>query len=167
MNTDISEALKEVYTLTPSGIRILDTLQISHSDLAETLYLVKDRQDHILTTEDGQTFTFVPTPFRFLPPANGKDGFQNISISIDNVGQELNAFINRTGEISREPIEVTYRIFHSDDSSQPQNKPLVLYLTDLKIDAFEVTGQASFTNIINQPYPNEYYDRNRFAGLGG
>ncbi len=167
-NDNIETALKEVYALAPSHVVVLDTLEISHPSLGEVIRIVRDPEDFTAKLETGEEVTFEASAFRFIPPASGANGFQALTIAIDNVDRRVSDFVEAVGTESREPVEVKYRPYLSNDASGPQqNPPLVLFLTDLKITAFEVTGQATFVGIANLPYPNEYYDRERFKGLGG
>ena len=129
--------------------------------------MVQDRVAWDFTLEDGVTVqTFDPVPFRFTQPAAGANGVQEMSLGIDNVDRQVTDFIDSIGAINA-PVEVTYRPYLSDDPATVQmDPPLVLYLTDLKINAFEVVGRATFTNIVGAGYLKEYYDRKRFPGLG-
>tara|TARA_R110000772_G_scaffold268565_1_gene396204 strand:- start:3328 stop:3834 length:507 start_codon:yes stop_codon:yes gene_type:complete len=165
-NDSINEALKEVYALAPNDRVPLDTIQLSHPSLEESIFMVQDRIPWNLTLEDGVTIqTFEPVPFRFTPPAAGENGIQEMAIAIDNIDRRVTDFIDSIGTINA-PVEVTYRPYLSDDPTTPQmNPPLLLFLTDISVDAFEVTGRASFTNIVNFKYPTAYYDRQRFPGL--
>jgi len=47
------------------------------------------------------------------------------------------------------------------------NPHLVLFLVDLNMTVFEITGRATFTNIVNTKYPTQYYSSQRFPGLVG
>ncbi len=165
-NDSLNEALKEVYALAPNNRVPLETLQLSHPSLTESIYMVQDRQSWDLTLEDGETIkTFEPVPFRFTPPAQGDNGLQEMSLAIDNIDRAVTDFIDQLGSVNA-PVEVTYRPYLSDDPTTVQmNPPLILFLTDIQVNAFEVTGRAAFTNIVNFKFPTEYYDRQRFPGL--
>jgi hypothetical protein len=66
-----------------------------------------------------------------------------------------------------DPIEVTYRIYLDSDHSTPQNiPPLRLFLTDARVDLFSVSMRATFADVVNRPYPNAYYTREKFPSLG-
>jgi len=165
-NNSIDDALKEVYALAPNNRVALDTIQLSHPSLSTSIFMVQDRIAHDFTLETGQTVTFEPVPFRFTPPAAGDNGIQEMRLAVDNIDRRVTDFVDSIGTINA-PVEVTYRPYLSDDPTTPRmNPPLVLFLTDLQINAFEVTGRATFTNIVNLKYPTEYYDRARFPGLG-
>ena len=167
-NDSIEDALKEVYALAPADIVPLDTIEISYVGIADTLYLVRDHKEWSLTLEDLSIKTFKPCGFRFIPPASGKDGLQQMTIAVDNVGDEVADFFESLGSALSEPVKVTYRPYLSNDTTTPQmDPPLVLFLTDIQMTVFEISGRATFTNIVNAKYPTEYYTRQRFPGLAG
>ena len=166
-NQSIEDALKEVYALAPNDRVALDTLQLSHPSLDESIYMVQDRIPWDFTLEDGETIkTFEPVPFRFTPPAAGDNGVLELGISIDNIDRRVFDFIESLDDGTNSAVEVIYRPYLSDDPTTVQmTPPLVLFLSDIRIDAFEITGRATFTNIVNKQYLTEYYDRQRFPGL--
>ena len=167
-NTSIEDALKEVYALAPNDRVALETIELSHPALGESIWMVQDRTEWNLTLEDGLTVqTFEPIPFRFALPAVGANGVQEMQIEIDNIDRRVTDFVDSIGTINA-PVEVTYRPYLSDDPTTVQmDPPLKLFLTDLRIDAFAVTGRATFTNVVNSKFLTEYYDRQRFPGLAG
>ena len=166
-NDSLEDALKEAYALAPNDEYVIDTLEISYTGLADTLYLVRDRFEKTFTLEDATVKTFKPVGFRFTPPAAGKDGRQQMLLAIDNVGAEVSDFFDQLGTALTEPVKVTYRPYLSSDTTTPQlNPPLVLFLVDVQLTLFEISGRATFTNIVNAKYPREYYTRERFPGLG-
>jgi len=166
-NESLELAMQEVYALAPNDRVVLVTLQLSHPALTETIYMVQDRVAQNFTLETGETVEFEPVPFRLTPPTSGEDGLQELNIAIDNVDRRISDFLELV-ESERAPVVMTYRPYLSDDPSKPQlDPPLVLSLTDVKINVFEVAGKASFSNITNLKNLTEYYDRRRFPGLGG
>ena len=166
-NESLEKAMQEVYALAPNDRVPLATLQLSHPSLPESIYMVQDRVPHDFTLESGETVTFEPVPFRFTPPTSGEEGLQELSIAIDNVDRRITDFLDLVGTANA-PVEMTYRPYLSDDPSRPMlDPPLLLFLTDARITALEVSGRATFSNIINLKYPTELYDRSRFPGLGG
>lgn len=165
-NTALTDAIREAYATAPTDVVYLETLEISHPDVEETVYLVKDRQNHDLTLEGaGGVKTFEACPFRFSLPASGDNGVQELSLAVDNVDRRISDFLN-TAKESLDPVTVTYRPYLASDPTTPQlNPPLVLYLTDVVITAVEVSGKATFADILNKKFPTEIYTRARFPSL--
>ena len=55
----------------------------------------------------------------------------------------------------------------SNDLTQPQlDPPLSLILQDVQITMLQVSGRATFADVINKKWPTEYYTRARFPSLG-
>lgn len=165
-NDSLDNALKEVYALAPNDQVVLDTIEISYVGLSESLFLVKDHRAWTLGLETGEFQEFRPVGFQFIPPAAGKDGFQELTLSVDNVSEEVTDFFELVGTELTAPVDVIYRPYLSSSPNAPQmDPPLHLFLTDITMDAFKVSGRATFTNIVNAKYPSEYYTRARFPGL--
>lgn len=166
MNSPWKAALAEAYASARSDVVYLETLQISNPDLVGgDLWLVKDRQDHDLKLETGVTQHFTATAFRMSLPASGENGLQDLNIAVDNTDRRLSDFITAVSG-SGKPVEVTYRPYLYGDNSGPQlDPPLVLFLTDLHITAVEVSGRATFADILNRKFATDFYVRRRFPAL--
>lgn len=164
-NTALTEAIKEAYASAPAGVVYLETLQFSHPLVAQDKFIVQDRVDKVMTLEDATTHTFKACAFRMELPASGDNGLQELSIAIDNVDEEIGVFLE-TVKDSLVPVTVRYRPYLSTDLTTPQlDPPLVLNLTDIVMSAAEVTGRATFADIINRKFPTDFYTRRRFPGL--
>jgi len=164
MRGNLSLAIQEAYATARSDVVYLDTLTIAHP-ATETLYLVKDRADHDLTLETGETHHFVATAFRFILPGDGDNGLQDLQLAVDNVDRRATDFLKACVGSSA-PIVVTYRPYMDSDKTRPQmNPPLTLFLTDAVVKATEVTGRATFADILNRKYLSESYVRRRFPAL--
>lgn len=162
-----TEAFKEALVSAPEGVVIINTLELSHPSLATPLFIVQDYYPHYFLLEDGVTMKeFLPAPFRIVPPAANSDGAKEMSISIDNVDKSVSDFLAMLGR-NPDPVEVTFRAY-LEDQTTPQNiDPLTLFLSDISVNEFEVSGRASFADIINRPFLSELYTTTKFPGLKG
>lgn len=161
---DYTEALKEAYASATGGV-ILNTLELSHPALEESLFLVQDFTSHTFTLEDETEQVFQPAPFRFTLPASGANGLQELNIAIDNVDQQVSDFLAAL-EGDPEPVLVRLRTYLSTHKEEPQNGlPLSLYLADIRVNNIECTGRAAFADIINRPFLSILYTGTRFPGL--
>lgn len=150
-NEDTLEALKSVVVVDPN---------------LEPIYMIQNPEGKTLTLENGKDADFEPVGFRFQLPGQSDRGVSELSIAIDNVDQRVGSFV-QSALAYEAPILVRYRPYLSNDTSQPQqDPPLELVLSDLKIDPFEVTGRATFADIVNLKFLTEYYTRQRFPSLG-
>lgn len=161
----LSEALKEAYASAPSNVVILECIQIAHVSLMEVISLVKNNEDLDLTLEDSSVVTFEGAAFQLSLPAKADSALQQLSIKIDNIDQRVSDFINDAKNFTT-PVEITYRVYLSTDLTTPQNSPpLILYLSDVKVTQFDVTGTANFADLINKKFPSEFYTAARFPSL--
>lgn len=165
MNTALSEAIKEAFAITPADDLIYHTLEIRQVGIQSTVYLVQAQQPLVATDETNTQVTYIPSGFAFSLPPSNEDGFQSLTIAIDNVNQEAMDFIKlATG--NKVPVEVLYRPYLASDLTKPQMiPPLLLYLTDVSVDTTTVTGTCTFMDVVNKKFPSELYTRTRFPTL--
>lgn len=164
-NTTLSAAIREAYALAPAGEVILETIQISHPSVAVPKFLVLDRQDQVFGLEDGSTAVFTACGFRMALPAAGDNGIQELDIAIDNVDQAIGDFIEQVVD-SNLAVNVVYRPYLISNPNIPQmNPPLRLLLTDIVVTNVEVTGKATFGDVLNRSFPTQLYTRARFPSL--
>lgn len=167
MNTSLSDAIKEAYACCPTNIAVLETLSLSHPDLPDgTIYMVQGFTEVVATLETAEEVTFEAIPFRFVLPAAGENGRQELTLTIDNVDRRISDFIIAVKE-SSDPVTVTYRPYLSNDLSGPQmDPPLTLSLQSISVNVYEVSGRATFADVLNRPFPSDFYTRSRFPSLG-
>lgn len=164
MNSALSEAIREAYAVAPSSKAVIDTLEL-RLDGAEPLYIYRGVEPLQMRLETGAWVTFEPVPFRFKLPKSSDTSSQSLDISMDNVDSRVAEFIV-AAKGSLKPVEVVYRPYLSDDLTQPQmDPPLVLYLKGAAITTATASAQASFVDIVNKRFPNDYYTSTRFPGL--
>jgi hypothetical protein len=165
-NTSLQDAIKEAFASCPSSKVIYDTLEIRQPGVQDPVYLVRSPQSITATDENGNVRVFEPVGFQFTLPPTDDMGFQSLNISIDNVGRRVKDFVE-AAKSEQVPVEVVYRPFLSDDLSHPQMiPPLILYLKDIRITALQVSGKATFMDVVNKSFPSEHYTRDRFPSLG-
>jgi Domain of unknown function (DUF1833) len=163
-DSPLSAAIREAYATAQTNLVYLDTLSISNPAV-ETLYLVRDRKDYDLTLEDGTTHHFIATGFRFTLPAAGDNGVQDLNLAIDNIDRRPSDFIKAVLS-NNDPVQVVFRPYISSDLTKPQmNPPLILFLRDIQINAVEISGRATFADVLNRKFLSELYTRRRFPAL--
>jgi hypothetical protein len=157
-------AAKEGYAAAKTDEVELETLDIYHPDVGH-FYLVADRVNHNFTLEDDSVVEFEAVGFKFKRPKSGDEGLQELALSIDNVDQRIGDFLTLAKE-SPQVTTVTWRPYFASDPTTPlMNPPLVLYLTDVRVTDLEVSGKATFADIINMKFPSDTYSRKRFPSL--
>lgn len=163
--SNLTDAMKEAYACAPSNDAIIETLEVRHASIADPIYLVKNRTDLTLKLEDASTVLFKGAGFGMTLPAKNNQGLQQLAIKFDNVNQEVSEFL-KTAKNYKTPVQLTYRPYlESDPNTVQMDPPLVLYLSDVKINLFEVSGTANFADLLNKKFPSERYNRRRFPAL--
>lgn len=165
-NTTLQDALKEAYAVAPAQQIILHTLEIRQTGVQSPIYIVRDRKELVATTEESEDVTFQPCGFQFSLPPENEEGFRSLNIAMDNVKRIVTPFIT-AAKSQRVPVEAIYRPYLSTDLTRPQmDPPLLLYLKDLSVTGPQVTGRATFQDLVNKRFPLELYTRYRFPTLG-
>ena len=164
-NRSLSAATAEVYATAPDGRVPLETLTISHPQWPEVIRLVKDRIDHELTLETGETHTFKSGGFTVRLPKVADGGIQNLPVSFVNTDDRISEYLDLAEAHPEESIVVEFRLYLSNDKTAPQAQPHILTLSEVEQTAIEVRGVATFVDLVNKPYLTEYYDDDRFPGL--
>jgi len=165
LNDSLQAAIKEAFTVAPSNVVVLPTLEIRQTGVQGPIFLVQARRSIVATDENSNTWTFEPSGFQFTLPPSSEEGFQSLNLAIDNIGQRVTTFV-KTAKANAVPVEIVYRPYLSNDLTRPQMiPPLVLYLKDVQINEMQVTGRATFMDIVNKRFPLELYTRARFPTL--
>lgn len=165
-NASLQDAIKEAYAIAPASKVILDTIEVRQTGIQSTIYLVRGKSQVAALDENGDLLTFEPAGFQFSLPPENEDGFRSLNIAIDNIDRRVSDFVN-IAKSEVVPVQIIYRPYLSDDLTGPQmNPPLVLYLKDITVTAMQVTGRATFMDVVNQKFPSELYTRLRFPALG-
>lgn len=164
----LKAAIQEAYASVPAAQVILETIELSHPSLPDgTLYMVQAREDITATLETAESVTFKAVPFRFTLPASGRNGRQELRLSIDNIDRAVSDFVEAVMAYNS-PVSVVYRPYLADDLTAPQmDPPLRLTLSEISMNLVEASGRASFADILNRKFPYELYTRERFPSLGG
>lgn len=165
-NPSLSEAIKEAYASCSVENIIYATLEIRQTGVQDPIYLVRAPQSITAVDENGFERTFEPSGFQFSEPAQNEEGFRSLNIAIDNIDRRVSDFIE-AAKSEKIPVEVIFRPYLSDDLTGPaMSPPLVLYLKDIQVTTHQVTGRATFLDLINRKFPSELYTRLRFPALG-
>ena len=167
----LSQALREAFASAPSDTVILDTLEIWHPSFTEPIRVVRDHADLTARLEagaprdGGRKVTFTALAFDVSPPPVDTAPVPEITLSLDNVGQQL-ADALEAAAISQDVIEVTWRPYLSTDLEGPHmDPPITLTLTEVEADTLRVTGRARMLDIGNKAFPFITYTARRFPGL--
>jgi hypothetical protein len=166
MNEALLDAIKEAYALAPASKYVIHTLEVRQTGVQPTVYLAQSPRAITALDELGNSRTFEPSGFQFTLPPVTEEGFPTLNVAIDNTDRRVSDFI-KTAADSDVEVELWYRPYLSDDLTQPQmDPPIVLYLKEVSISANQVTGRATFMDLVNKKFPSDLYARDRFPTLG-
>ena len=127
---DYSQALKEAYASAPVDQVILDTLEIRHPAFVDdqgnpaAARIVRGYENIFATLEadapmnPGQQVEFIAVPFDFTLPGFEEGRVPELSITLDNVGRELQGWLEAAAS-SPQVMEATYRPYLVSDLSGP------------------------------------------------
>jgi hypothetical protein len=165
-NPSLQDAIKEAFASAPYNKVILDTLEIRQPTVQDPIFIVKSTRPIVAIDENSVSRTYRPAGFQFTMPSENEEGFRSLTIAVDNIDRAVSDFI-QVAKSTKVPVQVIYRPYLADDLTQPaMNPPLSLYLKDIQVNEFQVTGRATFMDVVNQKFPSELYTRARFPSLG-
>lgn len=173
----LSEAWKEACSVAPSGIVQLHTLEFRHPNFMDefnaptAIRVVLDHAELNAKLESdaprnpGEYVVFVPMNFGLQLPNVESVAMPELQLWIDNAVRDIEDAL-ALATASPYPVEVTYRMYLSNDLTGPQNNPpLTFTLKNPEADDFQVTATASSSDTGNRQFPNEDYTPDRFPGL--
>lgn len=132
---------------------------------AEPIWIVNDSRPFVATLENGLEKTFENRSFAINPFLSGESGSIEISLSIDNTDFEVSKFLAKA-KVFQAPLEVTLRVYLSNDLTTPQNlPPTVLFATDFECSGSTISAKLSWIDLQNSPFPDEYYSPSRCPSL--
>jgi hypothetical protein len=165
-NATLSEAIKEAFALAPATVSHVNTIELRHPSIVDSLRLVQGYQNKNLTVEGGAVKLFRACPFDLVLPKTDEGGLQELTLTIDNVNHEASNFCEVAMNFAA-PVEIIYRPYLSNDPTTPQmNPPLRLFLLNVTISATQVSGRAVPCDFLNMQFPSETYNRRIFPALG-
>ena len=162
----LSEELKELYASGGDDV-ILHTLSFNHPAWSTPFYLVRDWNDLTVNLENsGPSTLFQKFAFNITGPNKDENGTQSLQIEVDAVSREFVDLLELAiVDENNSPIEVTYRLYLSSDTTGPQNDPpLKLWLKKVSVTNNTVSGKAELVGLINRKFPNILYG-NEFRSL--
>ena len=176
-NQQLTDALKEAYSLAPTDEVLLHTLELHHENFLDdagkrtALRVVRNFEDIQATLEataplnSGEEVTFKAYPFDFrLPPVHDRS-LPRAQITIDNVDRLLVEHIE-IAIAANKPVSVIYRPYVSSDLSQPQFDPVLkMSLNNVSCSNESIRGDLHFKELSNKSFPAERYTYDRFPTL--
>lgn len=138
LSSTYKEALNDIGGQSP-----LLLLEITHPDLAAPVRIVNDNQDLV---SNGNTF--LACAFRAALPDDISQGQPRATLAIDNVGSVLTQWIESSGGGEGAQVRMMQALRSDPDTLEID---ITLGITDIKMNAVEVTGTLSYDDLLNMP----------------
>lgn len=169
-NDQLSADLIEAYTIAPTDIILIETLELQHPSFVDdsgdptSVYIAINSED-VTCTVDGTPRLFVGMAVDFTLPEVKNDEQVEMTVTVDNVGRELMTNIESAID-DGSPITVIYRPYLSTDLTVAQrDPPITMQLADVTADQYRVQGIFRFDELVSRRFPNKVYTLEDFPGL--
>ena len=165
----LSEDLSEFFYSAPPAALAFETIELRHPAFDQPARVVNDLADLTATLEadapanPGASVTFSKCNFRFVQPESG-DGMPSCELEIQNVTRLLMPHIELAAS-NPAPLELSFRLYYSDDLTEPGYVLHGLTVKKIGAGAFRVTGRAGFEDFLGRPFPRRTYTVREFPGL--
>ena len=131
-------------------------LDITGGNLTETIRLTSD---NVATTSNSNTYN--PFPFMISMPPESADEIPVVQLTIDNIDRSIIDNIRA----SNEPLLIEMNIVLNSDPDTVEAGAFNYTLRNVTYDAYTITGDLVFEDILNEPYPAGTYDPVNYPGL--
>jgi len=146
--------------------RVVESIELTHTETGLNLYLCKYPTILDLTTEDDTTHTFIPTNFIVTLPPYQENGHLNINVTFSTVGFSQMKELENILRNSEEKLVIKYRIYTENNFKYPQTQaPFVFTIDAVDIQQRNVSLSGSLLLSVQTAIPNRDYTVESFRGL--
>lgn len=167
----LSEALREAYAAAPLAAVAVDTIELWHPEFTAAVRVAAGGRafDGVLEgdapRDAGETVTFIPVPFRFVPPVVSDEGVAELRVEIDNVEREVAAQL-ALAVTSPEPVEIIWRRYLVPTAGDgPEMVVRGLHLQTAGAGLGRVDATAGWPDLVNEAFPRLAYRAEQFPTL--
>jgi hypothetical protein len=139
-----------------SGEVFLACLTITHAMLAAPIRLVDDTKDLIRAAGTFSAFSFAIT----VPPQQD-DKLPSVKLTVDNVDRSIAVALRSISS----PASVSLEIVLASSPDTVEQGPFALTLRNAQIVADAVVCDLMFEDLLNEPFPKNYFTPVDFPGL--
>lgn len=143
---------------------ILPVIELQCDAWPQPIVLVRDYQNHTITTEDNRTLLALSTGMDVALPKKDKSGSQSLQFALDNVRGEAVAAM-RAALREQEEVRLIFRQYVSSDLSAPADNPYHFIVRSFQAKGPQVDVVAAFFDLIDMAYPRDVYDSKFAPGL--
>lgn len=156
--------MTDLKTLNASGGPEVRHVTIEISDGTNYYRFTDGWSDIDAVIENSETVKFTAIGSEFNEPVKNEDGTQDISFAISNIDGVVSKYI--TSNIrSQTRMILTRRIYLSSNLTATAIPPEVFEIKGGSWNAFQVTVNAGYFDVLSTLWPREVYNLNKFPGL--
>lgn len=156
MARSLSSTLRSAVYNQETGEVFLILLEIDHDDLDDPLRFVDNTED---VTSNGDTYTAYP--FLIDIPADDSDRLPSVQLSIDNIDRSILEALRGIDS----PPTVNLSVILNSDPDTVELGPLEFTLKNIEYNAFVITGELSYEDILSEGFPKDSFSPENFPGL--
>lgn len=131
-------------------------LTLNHADLAQPIRVVDNTQDVV---SGGNAF--VAYPFEIDLPEDTGERPARARIRIDNVDRQLVATLRSAAT----PPAVTIEVVMASAPDTVEASFAGMSLVEAGYDVLTITGELTFEDVLNEPFPGVYFTPANFPGM--
>lgn len=155
--------LQQVYA--QGGDVILHTIELTSTAWGGApIALVRDYQDHTVTTEDDRELLVRASGMAVALPKRDASGAQDITFALDGVRPEATRLLRQAQDAGAE-VRLTYRCYLYSDLSEPAEQPHYFIVRRFVAQADHVEVTAGLFDFIDMRWPRVLYDSNTAPAL--
>ena len=174
-----TEAWEEAQAAVPANIVELACIELIHPSFLDangqqtSIRAVNDTQDQIFLLEasaplnPSTSVTFTAIPFQVPWPEIQEGQVPELSIKVDNIGQELAPYLDAAVRVSA-PITLIFRVYLYDQNTELSTQgidPITFQLRQVTISESYVEGKASPADLANLQFLRVIYDVLHYPAL--
>lgn len=159
----VSPILSTVYASAPSGIVIVQTLEIRVQGM-DPIMVCNGFQDMACKLETGADVLFEAGNLSIALPARDEGANQTLKFGLWNVHGRAQMAVEKALS-SGAQVPILYREYLSSDLSAPASGPVPFVMVGGQFEGLEVQIEAGYYDILNTAWPRERYTQLNAPGI--
>lgn len=155
--------ISTVYASAPSDVVIIPMFEFECAGF-DPIRLCDSFRDYTVMDENGVEKTFTASGFTHREPKINTSGQQFLKFGIANVTGDAQMAIDSALENNQE-IDVTFRVYISDDLTAPAKRPYKMKLRSGTFDGAVLNIDAGYFDLLNYAWPRNRYTAQVAPGL--
>jgi hypothetical protein len=156
MPRSLSTTLQSAANAEETSEVFLILLKIDHADLPAPTRLVNNTQDIV---SNGDTYTAYP--FELTLPDSDPERPPEVTVTIDNVAQDLIANLRSVSG----PLSIDLSVVLASGPDAIEIGPIALEMTFADWDAGVIRGRLAYPELLDEPYPADTFNPALYPGI--